>query len=325
VSFKNQIVVVVSAGNSGGGAVHDYLLCRNDFVSPFQGEEFRLITDPYGLENLYHKLIKNFSLNNSSEAFHQFSKYCFFLKNLKSPKTNKLIYGKEFYNLSKQYLSKIELLSYKGIPQFKSISLKTKDKMFFYLKKKFLRYKNHEHGLYKMNIPVDNDMFILETKKYLFKVFKSNVSNISKKNIILDQATNYWRPETTFKYFNNQKIIIVTRDPRSIYYSMKSRMSYAYPGYDIKKFVKWYQEIMKKREIISKKNKDNIIEIKFENFVSNFENEKIKLEKFLKLSSQNVNKFDYKFTKNNMLKAKEKLDKNDLNYIKKNLNNYLQW
>lgn len=197
--------------------------------------------------------------------------------------------------------------------------------MLFYLKKKFLRYKNHEHGLYKMNIPVDNDMFILETKKYLFKVFKSNVSNISKKNIIMDQATNYWRPETTFKYFNNQKIIIVTRDPRSIYYSMKSRMSYSYPGYDIKKFVKWYQEIMKKREIISKKNKDNIIEIKFENFVSNFENEKIKLEKFLKLSSQNVNKFDYKFTKNNMLKAKEKLDKNDLNYIKKNLNNYLQW
>ena len=61
MSFKNKIVIVVSAGNSGGGAIHDYLLCRNDFVSPFQGEEFRLITDPYGLENLYHKLIKNFS------------------------------------------------------------------------------------------------------------------------------------------------------------------------------------------------------------------------------------------------------------------------
>ena len=324
-AFENQIVTVVSAGNSGGGAVHDYLLCRNDFISPFQGEEFRLMTDPYGLDNLYFKLIKDFSLNNSSEVFHQFNKYCFFLKNLKSTKTKKLIYGKEFYNLSKQYLSKIELLSYKGIPQFKSISLKTTDKIIFYLKKKFLRYKNHEHGLYKMSIPVDNEKFILETKKYLFKIFKSNINNISKKNIILDQATNYWRLETTFKYFNNHKIIIVTRDPRSIYYSMKSRMSYAYPGYDVKIFVKWYQEIMKKREIVSKKNKNSVIEIKFENFVLNFKKEKIRLEKFLKLSPQNVTKFDYNFTKNNILKAKEKLDKTDLNYIKKNLNNYLQW
>tara|TARA_B110000027_G_C16122379_1_gene304061 strand:+ start:1114 stop:2091 length:978 start_codon:yes stop_codon:yes gene_type:complete len=325
VSFKNNVVIVVTAGNSGGGAIHDYLLCRNDFVSPFQGEEFRLITDPYGLENLHLKLIENFSLNNSSEAFHQFKKYCFFLKNLKSPKTNKLIYGKKFYKLSVQYLSEIKKLSYKGIPQFKSISLKTTDKVIFYLKKKFLGYKNHEHGLYKMSIPVDNKKFFLETKKYLIKIFKNNINNISRKNIILDQATNYWKPEVTFKYFNNQKIIIVTRDPRSIYYSMKSRMSYAYPGYDVKKFVIWYREILKKREPISKKNNHNIIEIQFENFVSNFEKEKKKLEKFLKLKPQNVTKFDFKFTKNNMLKAKENLGKKDLKYIEKNLSDHLQW
>ena len=98
-----------------------------------------------------------------------------------------------------------------------------------------------------MKISVDEKRFFLESKKYLIKVFNSNVKITSKKNIILDQATNYWKPEVALKYFNNQKIIIVTRDPRSIYYSMKYRGSYAYPGYDIKKFVKWYQQIIRKR------------------------------------------------------------------------------
>ena len=53
--LKNKTVIVVSPGNSGGGVIHDYLLSRKDFFSPFQGEEFRLITDPYGLENLHKK------------------------------------------------------------------------------------------------------------------------------------------------------------------------------------------------------------------------------------------------------------------------------
>ena len=69
MSLKNQIVIIITSGNSGGGAIHDFLLSRFDFTSPFQGEEFRLIADPYGIENLYNNFINNFSLNNSSEAF----------------------------------------------------------------------------------------------------------------------------------------------------------------------------------------------------------------------------------------------------------------
>ena len=54
MSFQNKIVIIVSSGNSGGGALHDYLLSRKDFVSPIHGEEFRLIADPHGIENLYY-------------------------------------------------------------------------------------------------------------------------------------------------------------------------------------------------------------------------------------------------------------------------------
>ncbi len=326
MTYKNSTVIVTSVGNSGGGAIHDYLLSRSDFVSPFLGEEFRLISDPYGIENLYLNLYKNFSLNNSSEAFLKFRQYCYFLKSLKSSKNeNKLIYGKKFYNLTIDYLKNIEYLTYNGMPQFRSISLDYNKKISFKLKKKFFGIKNHQHNFYKMTLPVDEKIFIEETRKYLNKIFRSNITYFKNKNIILDQSTNYWRPEISFKYFKKIKIIMVTRDPRSVFYSMKFRQSYAYPGYDIKKFVIWYKEIMKRRSYIKKNYKSFILEVKFENFINKFNTETKKLEKFLSLKEDNIHLFNLEFSKKNLYKAKNNLSRKELNFIKKELKNYLQW
>ncbi len=325
MSTQNKIVIIVSPGNSGGGAVHDFLLSRNDFVSPFQGEEFRLIIDPYGIENLYNSFVKDFSLNNSSEAFDQFKKYFSNISTLKSSKTNKLIYGNSFYSLTLDYIKKIENVSYTGLPQFKSVSLASLDKFLFKFKKKFFGYKNHNHSFYKMRLPINDKIFLIETRKYLAKIFSANINFIGTKNIILDQATNFWKPEIAFKYFRNPKIIIVTRDPRSIYYSMKSRGSYAYPGYDVNIFVKWYKIIMQKRSKLIKKNMDKILEVKFEKFVNNMKPEVKKINNFLKIKNIPVLNFDYEFTKKNVYKAKNGLSRYELNFIQKNLKNFLQW
>ena len=63
IEKKMKTVIVLGSGNSGAGAVHDYLLSRNDFQSPFSGKEFRIVNDPDGLDELYNSLYKNFSLN----------------------------------------------------------------------------------------------------------------------------------------------------------------------------------------------------------------------------------------------------------------------
>ena len=131
-------------------------------------------------------------------------------------------------------------------------------------------------------------------------------------------------PEIVSKYFDNFKIIIVTRDPRSVYYSMKFRGSYAYPGYNLKKFVKWYDEIFKKKKLFTINSKKNLIHLRFENFFKN-ELYKNRLEKFLKISNKRPKKFNYKFTINNIYKAEKNLSKFELKYIEKNLKSYLQW
>ena len=161
--------------------------------------------------------------------------------------------------------------------------------------------------------------------KYLKNIFNVNINNSKNKNIVLDQSTNFWEPEIINKYIENCKIILVTRDPRSIFYSMKSRESFAYPGYNLKIFVDWYKYIMTKRKKINKKFKNKIIVIKFEKFIINFSNEKKKLDKFLKINHNTKDNFDHEFSKKNLYKAKYKLDKYELSYIEKKLKDYLQW
>ena len=174
------------------------------------------------------------------------------MSNLKSSKNNQLIYGENFYNITLEYINKIELLSYKGIPQFKRITLSPKEKLIFKIKKNYLGFKNYELGTYNMKIPVKEKIFFLETKKYLNKIFNFNKKNIKNKKLILDQATNFWNPLIVNKFFENPKIIVVTRDPRSIFYSMKSRQSFAYPGYDIKTFCCLVQGNYEKKKYIKK-------------------------------------------------------------------------
>jgi hypothetical protein len=36
-----KTIITVGSGNSGGGAIHDYLKERKDFASVFYGNEFR--------------------------------------------------------------------------------------------------------------------------------------------------------------------------------------------------------------------------------------------------------------------------------------------
>ena len=73
-NFKNKrrfmkIVVTIGTGNSGCGAIHDYLISSTKCKSPFKGQEFRMMDDPDGILNLYHNFYTNRSINNSSNSF----------------------------------------------------------------------------------------------------------------------------------------------------------------------------------------------------------------------------------------------------------------
>ena len=51
-------VIVLGSGNSGAGAIKDYLMSRDDFQSPLGDQEFRIINDPDGINDLYINFTK---------------------------------------------------------------------------------------------------------------------------------------------------------------------------------------------------------------------------------------------------------------------------
>ena len=96
---------------------------------------------------------------------------------------------------------------------------------------------------------------------------------------------------------------MITRDPRSIFSSMKTRKSLAYPGHDIKIFCEWYKHIMKNYN--KTKESNLLIKINYENFILNHEKESKKLLKFLKIKNLKKKNFDIsELKKKSFLKQK---------------------
>jgi hypothetical protein len=326
---KHLKVITASPGLSGAGLIFDYLLDRNDFISPFknypdkdQQSEFRFITDPGGLNSLYNGFYKNFSVNNCAYVYDEFNKYLNKISKLTIVENNKKkkLYNNYFFSEIEKFKKKIIKSSYYGLPQFHRLGLNKKDKLVWKITNRFRSAQQSK--FLQMVLPVDEKIFINESKKFVDKVLYLHVNNI-RKNIVIDQGANFWKPELSTIFYSNKKIILITRDPRSIFASMKLRKSLSYPGHNINIFIDWYQSIISR--IRSFKNSKNILLIKYENFIINHDSESKKLLKFLKIKKINKNRFNIDDSRKNIYKADKVLTKKEKHLIETKLKKYLQW
>ena len=120
--------------------------------------------------------------------------------------------------------------------------------------------------------------FLKESQLLLKGIFEINLNEKNRfKNIILNQGLNIFNPLSSVKFYGKAKCIIVLRDPKSIFYSMKSRKSFGYPGYNLDLFIDWYKKYFEKFKKIKSKN---ILYIQFEKFFLNSKSEIKKLSNF---------------------------------------------
>jgi hypothetical protein len=314
-----MIVIVIGSGNSGAGAVHDYLLSREDFISPFNGKEFRFVNDPDGLDDLYNKLYNNFSVNGAAKQFECFEKFIQNFYNSIYNKKNKII-DKKFLDISKEFLIEIIDTCYNGSPQFYFDKLTLIKKLNFYIQRFFFKKKARKIDLLKMIIPCDKNEFLKYSENYLKNIFKLNDNFSDKKNIVIENGGNFSTPISSTKYYGeNRKIVVVSRNPKAIFWSMKRRNSLSYPGHDIKVFINWYKKIMKMKNYDQHKG---IINIKFEKFFDNFEEEKKLLSQKLGIKLKVNSTFNLDYTLKNLYKYKDNLSQQEMNFIDENLNEY---
>ena len=156
-----KIFIILGSGNSGAGAIHDYLVSREDFFSPFEGREFRLVNDPDGIDDLFNSLYNHFSINGSANKFDNFIK---FTKNIYYSNYNikYKILDKKFLLLTKNFMKEIIQIEYNGSPRFFFDKMNVLNKVNFYFKKFILRKSSKNIKLLKMIIPVNQKDFINE-------------------------------------------------------------------------------------------------------------------------------------------------------------------
>ena len=325
-----KTTIVLGLMNSGSGAVHDYLSSRVDFVSPFGTNEFKLCVDPMGLDNLYVNCYKNFSFFNPSNAIDEFMDYVKKIKNYvvyESHGKAKKLFNQNLEKPSKEFINNITEILYYGNPEFSNFKISN-------IKSLYLKFKKKRYNFFKVRIPVEEKVFLKESKKYIEKIILSNINKkklYSNSNVVLNQAANIFNPIQSSQYFEKPKIIIVTRDPRDMFSSMKKRKSKGPPSYDVELFIKWYKKCFD--NILFKKKIKNklILLIKYENFINNFERQNKKICKFLNISTSFkfkknfYPKFNLEDSKKNLYKSKKFLSNYENSLIKKHLSNYLQW
>ena len=138
-----KVVTTISPGNSGGGAIHDFILQNTEYTSPVKGHEFRIIQDPDGIINLNNNFYKNFTINNCSYAAHNFKNYIENISKLKM-KINGIeekIYTDKLEEYAQLYLKSLTKVEYSALPQFFDLKLNIMQKLILKKNKKILNKK----------------------------------------------------------------------------------------------------------------------------------------------------------------------------------------
>jgi len=328
----NKSILVNGTFRSGSGAVNDYLSSRKDFSNPLGDNEFRLVSDPMGLQYLFNICYNNPGLLSSAYGFDEYRKFVYNLQKYTvylAPGVQAKLYNKRLIELTNEFIKKITKLNYYAMPHYSRIRLNFSSQIRYSLALK-LKKENHETKFTNIIVPKDKNTFIKEAKIYLEKVItKATINNVKNKNIVLNNAIDVFNSIESSKYFKNPKIIIVLRDPRDIFSSMKVGKAGAAPYYDVNIFINWYKHFFCGKDFKKILDNKKILKINFENFINNFDKENIRLCNFIGVKRQfklvDKSNFDIDISKKNIGKSKKNLSKNEITKIEKKLSKFLKW
>ena len=312
--MENNLFILVSGYCwSGSSAVVDLLKEYSCNIDP--GIEFRLIKDPYGINDLYNAMVVKGDPLNCDIAIKD---YLWFVECL-NRKPSKLKHGLNYQsyfgdNLLKytqEYINRLVQYKYDAYWWMFDLKRDKLDMLIYKLKLKFL-HKKEQPQMYFSNITEKS--FCEETNTYINKLLLDVVGENKDKNIILDQAVSVFNAPNEMKFLKNRKLIVVDRDPRDVYTELckggfligeqliKTRNPMMY--------VDWHNAW--RRNIKQLENNNDILQIKFEDLIIDYADTVKKIEKFLNLD-KNMHVFAGEYLDVNMSKKNVGIWKGFLN------------
>jgi len=311
---NTDYIIVLGTTYSGSGAVYDYLAGRGDLYDPLLGTEYQLPQMPNGLMALEAVAGNAFHPSTTDFVISQFKEVS---KKLSQPRKI-WQYGKNYSSMLpffeiaiNQFLEEISAAKFPmNLHWHRLMQPKTPLIYFFYKLKNYLNFNNQTP---QTRIIVSQEKFVVAAQKLHNELFKKNSIN---KPVLLNQAGSGWNPVESTKFFKNRKVILVTRDPRDQFSSLKNRKK----ATNVEGFINWYKELQKR---IKKFENSIILKLKFEDFVNN--NKKIvdNICRHISLDSKKLSNYDPNISKKNIGNFKKNLNQKEINTIENELSEYL--
>ena len=290
-----DFVCVSGYGRSGSSACID-LLKEFEFVDG-PDKEFRIAKDPHGLLDLELSIVDNWEFIRHNTAINDFLEYCSMLGRGESifKKVGKnfsdILYI-DFMKESIEYVNRINNFTYFGdtlLHRYRLNALQS-----------FKQRLNSKLGLSNAALMhfsrPTKERFLVETNRYLRRLFENYAANKNIHKVVLDQAISPTNIKKTLKYFDNAKLIIVDRDPRDIYANMIDKKMFL--GMDIlndelaHKYIEWHRIVRQQsiQDVDNAPMQDKVLRLNFEDLFLHYEGTIKKIKEFLEIDFNHKDK-----------------------------------
>ena len=291
--MSRKKIFIQGYGCSGGTLVGDFLY-EFDKINYLYRTEFDLFRGAGGIYEL-GQLLGNGSLYTKDSAVRRFMKLVKFLdKNF----NYRSFYGENFEKYSDEFVQ--SLIEYECPSELCNFCINERiefPKVFF----RKLLGKRYYNKVRELNINtniyyvkhIEQDEFTKLAFNYMNKIFDLLPDN----PIILHHTfINNIPFDSQLDYFDNYKVIVVDKDPRDIYVFMRTKIQDTFTKYceDIDTFIKIFKTQRQFHKHNIKILKNNVLDIKCEDFIKNYDEVSQRVIKFLGFDEENhIHKFKY--------------------------------
>lgn len=327
-----MLVGVCGLGYTGSGAVID-LLSEYDGLQVESNIELSFSYRPDGLEDLAYHLMNPRRFTACDVAISRFRD-----KMKKEFSGNPHFWGiHSFESLQKEtdnFINSITQIRWKGFwtydvsnyCYFKQRIYGAIIRLHRYLPKLalYIEKKLFYRDMYFSITPKD---FYIKVRQYTNRILELLGYDTSRL-IVINQLFSGDNPIKGFPFFDSPKAIVIDKDPRDLYISCKKVVKYDcawVPTDDVKQFVEYYKSI---RNQLYTLNDNNVLIVKFEDLIYNYEKEVSRIEHFLGIShSIHIKKKKVfnpdKSIANTQLFKRYPCYNADIKYIEENLRDFL--
>lgn len=324
-----QLITCASYYGSGSSAVTD-LIGEYEGVKSLTDYEFRFVHDIDGVADLEYHLVDCHNRHNSGHALKRYQRLCEFNHGTGRIERYEPFFEGKFLEISMDYIHELTDFEFQG-KWF--MDMYDRGRSFYYMKS--LQSKIYRKlGINRSSMPHEmtlcshptREKFLDCTRRYIERLLAA-ANKEQMPVLMMDQILPSSNINKCLRYFpEDTRVVIVTRDPRDVYFSEKYIWHDKVIPQDVELFCKWF-------DYTHSSNRDEtpdpekVLMINFEDLIYNYVATKSKVEQFLGFDAKNhVNpfgKFNPRHSHVNTQLWKKFDDMESLSIIEKRLAKYL--